>query len=245
MFSQDINDSQFQDSIQDSIQDSHPVDFEREVIKTSFGKQLFVDGNIVDVSDLHDIVNALDEGQREFVQFYYKINNNTYSPDEVLDAFDWYTNLLLHGCSMAELLKHREKYNIVRYFLHPLDLHEHFKQYPPYSLTDETVQFEREQAIKALTGQEKGSWLIRHSSYNRSTATSKTARYYALSYVFDVGASKMSNDSVATIYHVLFCQEVGVGWFFNNVRYDCFVDCLEAMLKYNKIPYNGIIFKYC
>jgi len=160
-------------------------------------------------------------------------------------CFEWYSNLRKKGITFKDIRnEHKEKFNIVKYYLTPIDFQEHFRNYN--SSDSEAESYERDLAEKALIqSNEIGSWLIRHSSKNRPTNQEELnylnnlgIRYYAISYLY----------SNTEIKHILISKYVGVGWKYveNNIyhTFTNFLECLEYVLLSLDLKYGARISVY-
>lgn len=134
---------------------------------------------------------------------------------------------------------------VVRYYVVPQDLYHHFRNFDPLNETHE--RFERDQAINELKSHNvSGSWLLRHSSYNRPKNPNTLSdiikfgiRYYVLSY------SKIEHNDMI-IKHVLITYNVATGWSTSTEKtlFPNFIDCLENILQKNNLTFSNIYADY-
>jgi hypothetical protein len=186
-----------------------------------------------------------------YILFHSSCYINTHHIDLdqcVLDeCFSWYHNMRRKGKTFDEIRlsqQFKEKYNIVKYYLTPVDFQEHFRSFDPKDSNSEV--YERDLAEKALINSgEIGSWLIRHSSKNRPESKDMQnylnnfgIRYYAISYL----------ESSSKIKHLLINKEVGVGWNFSDTEqfhtFTNFLECLEYILIIFDLKYSSRISVY-
>src|SRR5690606_31930628 len=123
-----------------------------------------------------------------YILFHYNCYMTTYhldiNNDLLKQYFNWYFDLRSKGISYSEIksnVLNNEKFNIVKFYLNPMDFQDHFKNFNPEDSDAEA--YERDLASQALLKSNYiGSWLLRHSSKNR-TEGSSVKRYYAVSYL--------------------------------------------------------------
>lgn len=207
--------------------------FELEAIKNSIYHPLtgvILPKNVIKYIELHD-------------KCYTETKNLDLSAETLNNLYDWYQKSRKKGFSVQYLATQPETmqaYNIVKYYMTATDFQSHFKNFNPNDSNQE--RYERDLAEKALHEQKTpGSWLLRHSSYNRPIDENTTEffrkcgiRYYVLSYI----------DKIAQIQHVLLMYRVGMGWQYKTYWYSTFLDCLEAILHINGIPFSKRIEGY-
>ena len=165
------------------------------------------------------------------------------TPETLSSFFLWYDESRKSGESVPDLRlspQTAEAFKIVRFYLTATDFQSHFREFNP---TDsEQEKYERDLGEKALrTGAINGSWLLRHSSWNRPVTQEAIellrksgTRYYALSVI---------NEN-AQIGHILLSYSVGLGWKHREDIFPCFLDCLEDILRRYNIEYGKRIPKY-
>ena len=231
------------------------IDEERDVLLKERGKYLYIPTltgpKIYETSKIiNEIVNPFTGKKMSsdtilYIQFHWScywesIALDKLTSEKINDCFAWYHNLRKKGISYREIKtdqKYKENFNIVRHYLTPTDFQEHFKNFDPND--SEAEAYERDLAEKALQkSQLKGSWLIRHSSKNRSDSINNYTRYYAISYL----------DLDNTIRHFLISKVVGIGWrFLENDEYSTFtnfLECLEYVLTALNLEYSSRISVY-
>jgi hypothetical protein len=176
----------------------------------------------------------------------YRETKNLLIDQETLNSFvNWYFDMRKGGHSMYDLAinpETKEAYNIVRFFMSPTDFQSHFRNFNPQNSTQET--YERDLAEKALRDNGKtGSWLLRHSSYNRPVGEENQRklkrmgiRYYALSYI------SFENYQ---IQHDLIKYSVGKGYtIFETKNFTNFMAALEYLLDIRNLSYAKRIGNY-
>lgn len=227
-------------------------------IKINFrGRYLFLFGE--DTLDLFDVEmvkpmirhpvtkEVFESSTLKYIQAYaecYKLTNDVdVSPKLLKTLYHWYNRNRKAGIS-ADVLNNdtetKSAYNIVRHYLTITDFHSHFHDFNPHDSNQE--RYERDLAEKALKLNGRiGTWLLRHSSYNRPNDKEKAdklkrygIKYYAISFINRIGL----------IDHELIQYRVGYGWKNRNKWYPTFIDCLEAVLISLGLPYERRIDDY-
>jgi hypothetical protein len=185
----------------------------------------------------------------EFRTECYNVTKNTYIDEDVIqDIASWYTEAR-KDYSILDLHENPDTHLLLvvaRYYMVPQDLYLHFRNFDP--LNDTHERYERSQAIQALLNHNiAGTWLLRHSSYNRPQNPNTLAdiirfgiRYYVLSY------SKQHPDTMI-IKHILITFEVTVGWSStadDTLIFPNFLDCLEHILQTYKLRFSDLYGDY-
>jgi len=189
---------------------------------------------------------------------YIKSQNDCYdltkdmllSPSLLDDIFTWYDDSRNGNSTMESLANNidpqvRQTFNIVKYYLTPLDFQSHFKWFNPEDSNAD--KYERDLANKSLSNKKVGTWLIRYSSLNRSLDPSTLLinehngiKFYVLSYIQSVIPLK----SEVVITHLLLKQRVGFGWHYSNMWFPTFLECIEYTLSHNNLTYSERISTY-
>ncbi len=168
---------------------------------------------------------------------YIKMHIECYLSDnnvDIKDLYEWYET-----CRTSNLYMDNKMYKKAKLYLTITDFQSHFKMFTPHDA--EMERYERAAAENILQLKGSGWWLMRHSSYNRSSAPkikdaidNLGARYYALSYM----------DNYGSIQHVLLYHMVGKGWYIKDMWYPSFIEYLEYILMKYKLSFNRHVTSY-
>jgi hypothetical protein len=175
--------------------------------------------------------HTFDSAEKKFIKHYY----NCLCFERKWGNIDQYNTYTL-------FMSNPQKYLFTgQAILSPSNFHEHFEH---FESNDKNIKYERARATTYLENARSGTWLIRHSSLNRSRnfqylIEKWELEYYAITFKIEDEAPK----------HALFMYRPGWGWtWISNVDYKqgqvhpiwdkcpekwfvCFVDLLLFMLE--------------
>lgn len=184
------------------------------------------------------------EDEINYITFYHEcwnlLNKYKYNKDDIKTIYDTYITMM-KSYTLNQINsdpKLQGYHNLARCLLSINNFEDHFKHYDATDSSSDRV--ERVQSRKVLQASQNGSWLLRHSSYNRTldepsgSLKKRGIRYYALSYRI--------NDRIENI---LITHRLGHGWSKSPlgvktmIWYTNFIDMIESLLEE-----KGLAFKY-
>jgi hypothetical protein len=231
-------------------EDQNYIDADRFNMLDFRGRYLFIKDRdhlkLIEISDFQ--IQGLNRAVIKLIQFRtecYNVTKDLYIDESVIrDLASWYSKARKHHSLLA--LNENPDTNlqlaIARYYMVPEDLYHHFRNFDP--LNELSERYERSQAIEALLDYNvAGTWLIRHSSYNRPKNPNTLAdiikfgiRYYVLSY-------SMYRQETMIIKHILITFNVAMGWSYDvegAVIFPNFLNCLEDILEKHHLQFTNL-----